>query len=343
MKSRFFTLFAAAFLILVAAMVVSLTSGHYQISLCELWQLLRSFFGFECEDIGSDRLEEIKTVFYEIRVVRVFAAIFVGASLACAGAAFQGMFVNPLVSPGILGVLSGASFGFALALLLGAGIVFIYLNTFLFGFVAVFFALWLAKSYGRGNGVLMLVIGGIVSSALFGSLVSLAKYMADPYNSLPMLVYWLMGSLSFATKEGVLISVPIMFATMFVLIFLGRHIDILSLGEDDARALGVNVKKTRFCIIFIATLLSSLCVMLAGNIGWIGLVTPHIARFLVGVNHTKLIPFCMMLGGVFALLTDLLSRVIFSVEIPLTILTSIIGIPVFILVLRYNKKATLNA
>ena len=343
MKDRFFITFAATFLLLFTAIAVSLTFGHYQISLYELWQLLRSFFGLEYKDIGADRLEEIKVVFYEIRVVRIAAAVFVGASLACAGAAFQGMFVNPLVSPGMLGVLSGASFGFAIALLLGTGLLFMYLNTFLFGFIAVLFAVWLAKSYGRGNGVLMLVLGGIISSALFGSLVSLAKYMADPYNSLPMLVYWLMGSFSFAAKTGVLISVPIMFAAMLILIFLGRHIDILSLDEDDASALGVNVKKMRLCIVFIATLLSSLSVMLAGNIGWIGLVTPHIARFLVGVNHTRLIPFCMVLGGVFALLTDFLSRVMFSVEIPLTILTSIVGIPVFIWVLRRQKKSLPNA
>jgi len=312
--------------------------GHYPISSFEYWQVIVYILGLNDDATATEKIVTTFTILYDIRLPRILAAVLIGASLSVSGAVFQGIFVNPLVSPGILGVLSGASFGAALGMVWRQSSYVVQMSAFVFGFLAVFFALGIAKFYGKSNSILMLVLGGVISSSLFGALLSLIKYVADPYNALPSIVYWLMGSLSFVTIDGIYAALPFMVFSMLALMIFSKHINVLSLGEDDAKALGVCVNKIRLVLIILATLLSALSVMLAGVIGWVGLVVPHIARFLVGANHMVLLPFCALLGGVFLLIVDSLSRGAFSTEIPLGILTALVGIPVFLVALRQTTK-----
>lgn len=331
-------LFLFVFILLIASVLFAFWIGQYPISFQEYIHVLLYWLGIEQSPHIYETSKSISMILQEIRLPRLFAAIVVGASLSVSGVVFQGIFVNPLVSPGILGVLSGASFGAALGMLFGESLVVIQIIAFLFGFIAVFFALMIGKTYGSGRSLLMLVLGGVISSSLFSALLSLIKYMADPYNTLPSIVYWLMGSLSAVSLTSVGLIFPWVLLSIIILIFLGKHLNLMSLGEDDAFALGVDVKKYRFIMILLATLLSTLSVMLAGIIGWVGLVIPHIARFLIGSNHNALIPFSAILGATFLVIVDTLSRTISQTEIPLGIITSLIGIPIFILVLRHNFK-----
>lgn len=331
-------LFILVSLLFCISVLCAFYIGQYPISSEEFLNVLYYWVGLEQTPEILKTSESLSMILQEIRLPRILGAIIVGASLSLSGAVFQGIFVNPLVSPSILGVLSGASFGAALGMLLGESFLMIQLLAFIFGFVAVFLALMIGKTYNTSNTLLMLVLGGVISSSLFGAFLSLIKYMADPYNTLPSIVYWLMGSLSAVTLESVGVVFPWVLISTLLLIFFGKHLNLMSLGEDDALALGVDVKKVRFLMIILATLLSTLSVMLAGIIGWVGLVIPHIARFLIGSNHTTLLPFCAILGATFLVIVDTLSRNISHTEIPLGIITSLVGIPVFIFVLRYNIK-----
>lgn len=324
------------FILLVILTIIAFWIGHYQISFLEYKNILLSIFNFSLSPNETKQAKEALVILSEIRLPRIIAAILIGASLSVSGAVFQGMFVNPLVSPGILGVLSGAGFGASLGMLFGLSLLMVQSIAFTFGFVAVFLALSISKFYGQGNSILMLVLGGVISSSLFGALLSLVKYIADPYNTLPSIVYWLMGSLASTSLNSVLIVLPIMLICIGILIFFSKYLDVLSLGKDEAETLGVDVFKMRIFIIIIATILSALSVMLAGVVGWIGLVIPHISRFLVGANHTILLPFCAILGGAFLLTVDTISRGFLNAEIPLGILTSLVGIPVFIIVLKFT-------
>lgn len=324
--------------ILTFSIFIAFWIGQYPISFIEYMDVIDYWLGIEQSSEVFKNSQSISMILQEIRLPRILAAVLVGASLSISGAVFQGMFVNPLVSPSILGVLSGASFGAALGMLLGESIFFIHFTAFIFGFIAVFLALMIGKTYSIGNNLLMLVLGGVISSSLFGAFLSLIKYMADPYNTLPSIVYWLMGSLSAVTLESVGLIFPWVLISTIILMFFGKHLNLMSLGEDDAISLGVDVKKVRFFMIILATLLSTLSVMLAGIIGWVGLVIPHIARFLIGSNHIVLIPFSAILGGAFLVIVDTISRTVSQTEIPLGIITSLVGIPVFIFVLRYNFK-----
>ncbi|MFV0480557.1 MAG: FecCD family ABC transporter permease [Campylobacteraceae bacterium] len=337
MKKSYPVLLVFAIVFLTFAFVLSLKIGHFPISLSEFIEILKYKTGFGELNISLDEVETLSTVFFEIRLPRIIAALLVGASLSVSGAVYQGMFVNPLVSPSILGVLSGAAFGAALGMVFKFPAVLVQLNAFIFAFLAVFCAIFISRMYGRGNSILMLVLGGIISSSLFGALLSFLKFIADPYGVLQSIVFWLMGTLSLATKTNVEIAAPIMLISIVLMFIFSKYIDVLSLGEDEAKALGVDVEKVRLFIILLATLLSALSVMLAGMVGWIGLVIPHIARFIVGVNHIKLIPFCVILGAGFILVIDTISRSAFTVEIPLGILTSVLGIPMFIYVLSKHR------
>ncbi|MBE0495180.1 MAG: iron ABC transporter permease [Campylobacterales bacterium] len=331
-------LFLGITLLLCFCILGAFWIGHYPISTAQYYHVVRYGLGLDYDALALENIHAAFTILYDIRLPRIVAAVLIGAALSVSGAVFQGIFVNPLVSPGILGVLSGASFGAALGMLGGHAPYVVQLWAFGFGFVAVFVALGIAKFYGKNNTVLMLVLGGVISSSLFGALLSLVKYIADPYNALPSIVYWLMGSLALVNIQGVQVAAPIMVVSMLILIAFSKHINVLSLGEEDAKALGVSVEKIRFILIVLATLLSAISVMLAGIIGWVGLVVPHIARFLVGANHVVLLPFCALLGAVFLLVVDSLSRGVFSVEVPLGILTALIGIPVFILALQHTAR-----
>ena len=327
----------ALIIILILMINISLFLGQYQISFDEYLMFLKKLIGLNSL-IDDEKYETLKSIIFDIRLPRIISAILIGASLAVAGASFQAMFVNPLVSPGILGVLSGASFGAALGMILGLNWFLINLSTFIFGILAVFFAITISFIYSSSRNMIILVLGGIISSSLFSALLSIIKYGADTNDVLPAITYWLMGSLSFSTSSIVWnLTIP-MLSGILILIFFSKYLNALSLGDEEAKALGVNTKLLKLIIILVATLISALSVILAGIIGWIGLIIPHITRLIFGADNKVILPMSALIGAIFLLLVDNVSKLIFSFEIPIGIVTAIIGIPIFIFVLKNAKK-----
>lgn len=321
--------------VLGAAFVFSLMLGRYPMRLPELWHFFLSALGLETMEEG--RFNLLHNLIVNIRLPRVLAAMLIGAALASSGAAYQAVFRNPLVSPGLLGVLAGACFGAALGLLLAGSWLLIQVLSFLGGLLAVGIGVGIANLYGRAS-LVMLVLGGIISGSLFSSLLSIVKYVADPYNQLPAIVYWLMGSLALADLHQIgWLAVP-MSAGILALIALGRALDALAMGDDEAHSLGIPVAAVRYGVIAVATMISALTVSIAGMIGWVGLIIPHIARLIVGSGNVRLLPVSACLGAVFLLVADCLSRVIATTEIPLGIITELLGIPVFLLVLHRVRQ-----
>ena len=327
-------------IILLAFATLSILWGQYPIDFHMFVQYLGfKLFGLQGGDSSTFALFD--NIILQIRLPRIILAILIGASLATSGAVFQAMFVNPLVSPGILGVLAGASFGAALGMLISNEWFVVQILAFVFGFVAVGFSVLVGTMVTSSRSSVMLVLGGVISGSLFTSLLSVIKYVADPYSTLPAIVYWLMGSLSSAELSNVLlISIP-MLISIIVMVLMSKYFDILSLGDEEAKALGVNVKMVKTIAILVATLASSLSVVMAGIIGWVGLIIPHIIRMAVGPSHRTLIPLSAIFGALFLLLADSISRLALSVEIPIGILTSLIGIPIFVIVLK-NARAAWN-
>ncbi|MCT7468626.1 iron ABC transporter permease [Aliarcobacter cryaerophilus] len=327
----------ALIVILILMINISLFLGQYQISFDEYLMFLKKLIGLNSL-IDDEKYETLKSIIFDIRLPRIISAILIGASLAVAGASFQAMFVNPLVSPGILGVLSGASFGAALGMILGLNWFLINLSTFIFGILAVFFAITISFIYSSSRNMIILVLGGIISSSLFSALLSIIKYGADTNDVLPAITYWLMGSLSFSTSSIVWnLTIP-MLGGILILIFFSKYLNALSLGDEEAKALGINTKLIKLIIIIVATLISALSVILAGIIGWIGLIIPHITRLLFGADNKVILPMSALIGAIFLLIVDNTSKLIFSFEIPIGIVTAIIGIPIFIFVLKNAKK-----
>jgi iron complex transport system permease protein len=275
----------------------------------------------------------VSSIVFNVRLPRIIAAILVGASLSIAGATFQGLFKNPLVSPDLLGVSNGAGFGAALAILLSAGNFFIQLGAFVFGLISVSITYGISKSYKAG-GTLVLVLSGIAVSAFFNALISGTKYLADPYDKLPEIVFWLMGSLSkVSNAQLVMVLIPL-FLGLVIILLLRWHLNLLSMSDEEAQSLGLNPNKLRLIIIFACTLITSASVSISGIIGWVGLVVPHMTRMIVGPNHKILLPASLSIGASFLLLIDTISRTFLSIEIPLGILTALIGVPLFLYLLR---------
>ena len=275
----------------------------------------------------------VTTIVFEIRLPRIIAALVVGASLAMAGAAFQSIFKNPLVSSDLLGVSNGAGFGAALAILISGANVVTQLFAFIFGLLSVTITYLISRAYKAG-GILVLVLSGVAISAFFNALISAIKFIADPDDKLPEIVYWLMGSLASVTMDKlIMISIPIVIG--FVILFVLRwRMNLLAMGDEEAQSLGLNPTRTRFLIIAGCTLLTSAAVSISGIVGWIGLVIPHMARMIVGPDNKILIPASLSLGASFLLLIDNISRAVISIEIPIGILTAIIGVPIFLYLLR---------
>lgn len=320
------------------------------LALCVAGSLLLGKYGFGASDyinyvtalLKGENLKEYEvmhTLLLEIRLPRILACVLIGASLAISGAAYQAMFVNPLVSPSILGVLSGAGFGAAVGMFFKFNEYLIQLSTFGFGFLAVAVALGVSALYSRSGSVIVLVLGGVISGSLFTSLLSVLKYAADPNDALPAITYFLMGSLGFASKSFIEISILPMCAGVLLLALSGKYLNALSLGEEEAKSLGVNVARVKIFIILVATFVSALSVTIAGIIGWIGLIVPHIARFIFGADNRAVLASSAMIGAIFLLFCDSFSRLIFTFEIPIGIVTSLFGIPMFIIVLRRAKRS----
>lgn len=275
----------------------------------------------------------ITTIVFEIRLPRILGAFVVGSSLAMAGVAFQSIFKNPLVSSDLLGVSNGAGFGAALAILIsGVGVV-TQIFAFIFGIISVSITYMLSKAYKSG-GILVLVLSGVAISAFFSALVSAIKFVADPNDKLPEIVYWLMGSLASVTVDKlIMILVPVALG-IIILFALRWNMNLLAMGDEEAQSLGINPLRVRLLIIIGCTLLTSAAVSISGIIGWIGLVIPHMARMVVGSDNRILIPASLSLGASFLLLIDNISRALISIEIPIGVLTAIIGVPIFLYLLK---------
>jgi len=318
--------------LLSASVLVSLTLGRYPLPVADLMGYL---------GVGStldpDRLGTISTLLFEVRMPRILAAVTVGAALSVSGGCFQAMFINPLVSPGLLGVLAGASCGAALGMITSSSWFLVQCATFAGGLLAVGLAMLMATAY-KGDRLLLLVLSGVVISAMFTALLSIVKYAADPYNQLPAITYWLMGGFSLVTKSSVTILVPIIWAGIGVMLSLSGALNVLTMGDEEARALGLPVRRLRTILILASTLVSSLTVVLGGIIGWVGLIIPHLGRMLVGPDNRVLLPVSALLGALYLLVVDNVSRLAFAVEIPLGILTALLGIPIFGLALKQNRS-----
>lgn len=272
-----------------------------------------------------------------LRVPRVLAAVFVGAALALSGAVYQGIFHNPLISPDFLGVSSGACVGAAAAILLGGTALTVQIFSFAGGIAAVAIALLIPAAL-RNRSHIMLVLSGVIVGAAMSSVLGFLKYVADPDTQLASITYWTMGSFSYIRLDDVFAVLPLMAFPAIVLCVLGWRIDVLSMGSDEARAMGIDVSLLRTVCILSATLVTASSVCIAGTIGWIGLVIPHFARFLAGPDHRRMLPAAMLLGGIFMLAVDTLTRVIGVTEMPVSILTGVIGAPLYAMFLYRERR-----
>jgi len=275
----------------------------------------------------------LEAVIFNIRLPRIIGAMLIGGGLSVAGASFQGVFRNPLVSPFILGVATGAGFGAALAILLSGNNLVIQGAAFLFGMLAVFLSYGLTRMY-RTSSILVMALSGVIVGSFFSALISLIKYVADPYDKLPVIVFWLMGSLATISQKDVLILVVPVMLGIGTIFSLRWKINVLTMGEDEARALGLESGWLRLLIIMAATLITASAVAISGVIGWVGLVIPHLARMICGPDYRRLIPLSMSLGACYLLLIDTLARNMSGGEIPLGILTATVGAPFFAIILK---------
>lgn len=280
----------------------------------------------------------LESVLFDVRLPRLIAAMLVGAGLSVSGAAFQGLFRNPLVSPHILGVSAGAGFGAALAILFFGHMGAVQVLSFVFGLLAVMMTYGLASIY-RTTPVLMLVLSGIIVGGLFSAATSLLKYIADPVNNMPSIVFWLLGSLNNASNRDMIIVGPIIIVGVFILLLIRWRINLLAMGEEDARALGVNTGRIRTLVIVCATMISAASVSIGGIIGWIGLVIPHIGRLLVGPDNRALLPVSTIIGAIYLVSVDTISRTAMETEIPIGVLTALVGAPIFAYLLRKSGSA----
>lgn len=314
------------------ALLGSLTLGRYGLSIPTLIQAFMA-------GLHHTSSTEV-TILWDIRLPRILAAMLIGAALAISGSTYQSLFRNPMVSPDILGASAGSCFGAALAILCSLNIWMIQLIAFLMGLGSVLLTFLIAEMISQSRSKLLVyILTGMVISALFSAFISIIKYTADPDSKLPAITFWLMGSLSSITSRD-LIWLVIPFIISLIPLWLYRwQLDVLTYGEDEARSLGINPHRLQIIFIISSTLLSSASVSLCGMIGWVGLIIPHMARLLVGPNFQKMLPATMLIGSTFLLVVDNLARCLFETDIPLGIITAIIGAPFFIiLLLKGNKK-----
>lgn len=328
MKLRIAALFAA----LLLALIVGVSVGPYALPLGELVDaIIAKLSGREVSPL-------LDTVLFHIRVPRVLAGALVGGSLAIAGATYQSLFRNPLVSPDILGVSAGASLGAVLAIVMGLPVVAIQGFAFVGGLLAVIAVYTLGSALKTRDPVLVLVLAGIAVGALLGAALSLLKILADPYNQLPTITYWLLGSLAATTGDDLVWMAPIVLVGLVPLVLLRWRINLMSLGDDEARALGVDVRRMRIIIVGAATLVTAATVATTGVIGWVGLIVPHVGRSFFGSDFRKLGPAALLLGATFLVVVDTAARTIAPIEIPLGVLSAFCGAPFFVWALAAGRK-----
>lgn len=320
---------------LVSAVAIAICAGPFRIAPVDFVRLLIATAGGHASPLPA----AAETVILQIRLPRVLAAVAVGAALSAAGAAYQSLFRNPLVSPDILGVSSGAAFGAVVGIFLSLPVVGIEAASFAGGLAAVLIAYAVAAAIRGRDTVLVLVLAGVVIGALFGAGVGLLKYLADPYNQLPAITFWLLGSLA-AVNPGDLASLlPAVAIGLVPLALLRWRIDVMTLGDEEAAALGLDTKRLRIVVIAAATLMTSAAVAASGIIGWVGLVVPHLARLVVGPAFARLLPVSILFGAGFLLAVDTVARTLGHVELPLGVLTAALGTPVFLWLLAFSRRA----
>jgi iron complex transport system permease protein len=288
---------------------------------------------------GGATQEPVDTVLFRIRLPRILAAALVGAALSAAGASYQALFRNPLVSPDILGVSTGAGLGAVVGILLSLPVFAIQFLGFAGGLATVGCVILLASSLGSQNRLLVLVLCGIVVGALASAAIALVKVLADPYDQLPAITFWLLGSLTAIKGSDLAAVLPAVAAGLAPLVVLRWRIGILSLGEDEARSLGIEAGRLRMLVVAAATLITASVVAISGVIGWVGLMVPHMGRFLVGPRFDRLLPASLLLGASFMVVVDTLARTVALIEVPLGILTAVVGAPVFVWLLARGKPS----
>ncbi len=317
---------------LIVTVFVAATVGAYPLSIADIVASLGRAV------TGAARVAPVDTVLLDVRLPRIFAAVLTGASLAVAGATYQGLFRNPLVSPDILGVSTGAGLGAVIGIFLSLPIFGVQALAFAGGLATVGLVFLISAAVRGREPTLVLILAGVVVGSLTGAAISLLKVLADPYDQLPAITFWLLGSLASVRKADVVNTLPLVVIGLVPLIVLRWRINVLSLGDEEAKALGVDAGQLRVVIIGAATLITASVVAVAGVIGWIGLVIPHIARMLVGPNFDRLLPAAMLMGASYLVLVDTLARSLGRVETPLGILTALIGAPFFLWLLARGRE-----
>ena len=334
-RKRTVFLVALCCLILLALFIVALGAGRAGVAPSDVVDILASkLFG-----VGGNFSDMAANIVMNVRLPRVTAALLIGAALAISGASYQGLFKNPMVSPDILGASAGASFGAALALLWNFDSRAVQIIAFAMGFIAVAITYFSARSIGRGgNQILLLVLCGLIVGTLFQAFASAIKYTADPDSKLPEITYWLMGSIAKITWDDLKLFLAPFLIGCIPLLALRWRLNALSFGDEEAEAMGVNTTLLRGVCIVCSTLSTSAVVAVAGVVGWVGLIIPHLVRFIFGPDNRVVLPLSLVLGGAFMILVDTACRTFMASEIPLGILTSIIGAPFFFAILPKTRK-----
>lgn len=335
-KFRYAVVLLGLVVLMLGSIFLSFFLGRYSITPKQVLLLVREYFSGIPSGMGRSAYK----VFFNIRLPRIVGALWGGAALTLSGSVYQATFRNSMVSPDILGATAGAGFGAALGLMLDCGNTAVQVSSFGFGLLAVLLTCAIGSAVGsRRNSALTLVLTGMVMQALFQALISLIKYVADPYSKLPAITFWLMGSLSSFTSHSIPLVLPSFLVGALPLFLLRWRINSLFLSDEEALSMGVNVAALRRTIIICATLLTSTVVSICGTIGWVGLIIPHAARMLVGPDNRIQLPVSVLLGGTYLLLVDDVARSAMAMEIPIGILTAMVGAPFFIyLIYRQGKR-----
>lgn len=321
-------------LVLLVLIVASVCMGRFSVSVSDLGSMITNKWK------GISLETNAETILWQVRIPRIIAAVLIGMCLSLSGAAYQGVFRNPMVSPDILGASAGAGFGAALGFLLGLPTLTVQLIAFITGMTAVFITWGLHRLMGaeEASDKMFLILSGIVTGALFQALISIIKYVADPYDTMPSIAFWLMGGLTYVTDTDVkFLLIPAVLGSVPLLMIRWR-LNLLAFETDEAESMGINIKKYRAIVMICSTMMTASCVAVGGMIGWVGLIIPHFARMAVGPDYKKMLPCVAVFGGIFMLLVDDLARCLFAQELPIGILTALVGAPVFAVLLIRGRK-----
>lgn len=322
-------------LILLLVIIGSVMMGRYFINIQNVFQTLFAAAKGEV----PNTLKQYETIIFKVRLPRIFTALFIGSALSISGASYQSMFRNPMVSPDILGVSAGASFGAALGIILNCSYWEIQIMAFVFGLIAVSITYLISASAGKSSEkIVILVLSGLIIRTVFQAFLSIVKYLADSKDALPEITFWLMGSISsVTTRDAIIIGIPVIIGSVILLKY-GWQLNVMSFGDEEAASMGIDAVLLRRKVIVISTVMVCVSISVCGTIGWVGLIIPHFARMIVGPDNKILLPVSVLLGGIYLLLMDDIARNLMQLEIPISILTSIIGAPVFVFLLIHSRR-----